>query len=175
MGEGKSLSGPGGDSRYSIEHNEYGTRLGTIIDILHDRYEIGFLPGKPGKKLHHVSLALTKAAIDRQPELLLRYRTAYRNAAQSGDGDTARAAADWKLLDSRMLAAVRSPSNLDQIFFSASWKEDAHRNRAQFLAKIRPDRRVVLRLPSWRVRSSESAQWWGSGSGRSLKRISSRF
>ncbi len=154
--EGKSSSGAG-DSRYSIQNAEYGARLGTIIEILHDRYEIGFLPGRPEQKLHHVSVSLTKEAKELHPDLLLRYRHAYRDEAESGEGETAKATAEWKVLDSRLLAAVRSPSNLKQIVFGASRAAEANRRSTQFLAKIQADELTWRLLPNGDRRSLVTA------------------
>jgi hypothetical protein len=150
-------SGAAGSSLYSIQSNEYGRRLGTFIDILHGRYEISFLPGKQGKKLHHVSVALTKDAKERFPDALLRYRGAYSDAPQVEEAKTAKRLAAWKQLDSKMQSAVKAVPNLNQLAFSATLAFDRTGNTQQFVVKIAPNELTWRMLPNGDRRSVVTA------------------
>jgi hypothetical protein len=118
LGNGGDSGGAGDSSNYKVQNNQYGNRLGTIIDILRNRYEVGFLPGKPGKKLHRVEMVITKEAKERYASaLVIRYRDAYRDKEQVRSSDEAKQMATLKQLDSRMQMAVKSAGNQGEVSF----------------------------------------------------------
>jgi hypothetical protein len=151
MQEGVGLSEATGQSEYSVEHNEYGQRLSTIIEILHSRYEAGFPPAKDSKKVHHISVTLTKDTQHHFPNALLRYRNVYSDEPEiaSQSAQPASYKANWKHLDSRMQAAVTSPADLDAMKFSVSRTDKpSPGTNQQFVMKIGPDQLTWTRMPN---------------------------
>jgi hypothetical protein len=102
---------------YAVKGSTYVDRLALYLDSMHRRYEIGFAPGQRGKRVNHLSVSLTKEAKDRYPNAVLRYREVYSDP--DGDADKTKFAMDWKKLDSKMRAAVASPSDLRDLKFNA--------------------------------------------------------
>jgi hypothetical protein len=121
---------------YAVQGSDYVKRLGIYLDNLHQRYEIGFEPGKQGKKPHHVSVTLTKDAKEKYPDAMLRYREVYRGADQGTSSDSAKQAMDWKDLDSRMRAAVKSPTTQADLKFIAQKMEGTPGGIEHFLVRI---------------------------------------
>jgi hypothetical protein len=147
--EGTSGSGEtAGPAAFAVHSKDYATRLGTFIDLLHNRHEIGFQPGRQGKKPHYVSVTLTKSAKDSQPDALLRYRDVYSDELQPADAEAAKPMAGWTLLDSRMQAAVKSSQNLDQLPFRVTETHDPAQNTFRFVVSIAPDKMTWKMLPN---------------------------
>jgi hypothetical protein len=121
---------------YAVQGSDYVKRLGIYLDNLHQRYEIGFEPGKQGKKPHHVSVILTKDAKGQYPDAMLRYREVYSGADQDASSDSAKQAVDWKDLDSKMRAAVKSPTTQVDLKFIAQKMEGTPGGIEHFLVKI---------------------------------------
>jgi hypothetical protein len=121
---------------YAVQGSDYVKRLGIYLDNLHRRYEIGFEPGKEGKKPHHVSVTLTKSAKEEYPDAVLRYREVYSGADQSASSDIAKQAMDWKDLDSKMRAAVKSPTAQADLKFIAQKMEGTPGGIEHFLVRI---------------------------------------
>lgn len=133
-----SVASDSGDLKYAVQGSDYVKRLGVYMDCLHQRYEFGFVPGKHEKKLHHVSVVLTKEAKEKHLNAVLRYREGYSEVTETGDVDTANRAMDWKQLDSRMRAAVMSPQNQGQLSFQVQRIGSSQGTTERFLLKIAP-------------------------------------
>jgi hypothetical protein len=121
---------------HAVQGSDYVKRLGVYLDNLHQRYEIGFEPGKEGKKPHRVSVMLTKGAKEKYPDAMLRYREVYSGADQSASSDNAKQAIDWKDLDSKMRAAVKSPTTQTDLKFIAQKMEGTPGGIEHFLVRI---------------------------------------
>jgi hypothetical protein len=121
---------------YAVQGSDYVKRLGIYLDNLHKRYEIGFEPGKQGKKPHHVSVTLTKDAKGKYPAAVLRYRELYSGTDQGASSDSGKQAMDWKDLDSKMRAAVKSPTTQADLKFIAQKMEGAPGGVEHFLVRI---------------------------------------
>ena len=151
--KGKGSTDSGGNSRYAIQSNDYVNRLATFIDTLHSRYELGFPPGSQKKKPHRVSIDLPKSARERYPNAVLRYREAYSDAAQPNETETTKRALDWRLLDSRLQSAVKSPTNQDGLIFQVQRTRDAAGQTEQFALKAAPSELTWKMLPNGDRRS----------------------
>jgi len=92
--EGGGASGSAESLEYRVGESDYVNRLGVYLDSLHRRYEFAFVPRKHGKELHHVSVALTKAAKEKYPNAVLRYREVYGDEDRT-EPEVARVI-DWK-------------------------------------------------------------------------------
>ena len=70
----------GGAAIVADSHNpdSYSEALATILDRLHDRYQIGFVPQKLDGKVHKLKVQLTPEAKKSHPRLLLKARAEYR-------------------------------------------------------------------------------------------------
>lgn len=145
------------DSHYDVKNNQYGERLGSIIDILHSRYEVGFQPVKADKKQHRVAVTITAAARDRYPTAVLRYRDEYVEDAPPPALDAAKGMAEWKHLDSKMQAAVKNDPALTALVFTVirggSVPVPPEHGHAQpdaekFLLKINPEDLTWRMLPN---------------------------
>jgi len=134
------------ESRYSVKHNEYGRRLSALVELLHNRYEVGFQPTTNGKKLHRISVTLTKNARERYPDAMLRYRETYSAEPQADQTQNAKYASNWRQLDSRMLAAVTSAQNLDEIGVNVS--QARARDASEFVVKLGADHLTWQALPN---------------------------
>jgi len=121
---------------YAVQGSDYVSRLGMYLDNLHKRYEIGFEPGKQGKKPHRVSVTLTNDAKEKYPDAVLRYREVYSEADQSASSDNSKQAMDWKDLDSKMRAAVKSPTTQADLKFIAQKMEGTPGGIEHFLVRI---------------------------------------
>jgi len=134
------MGGGGSNAResmgYAVQGSDYVKRLGIYLDNLHQRYEIGFEPGKQGKKPHHVSVTLAKDAREKYPDAMLRYREVYSGAEQGASSDSAKQAMDWKDLDSKMRAAVKSPTTQADLKFIAQKMEGTPGGTEHFLVRI---------------------------------------
>lgn len=137
-----------GRAEYAVKSDDYASRLATFLDLLHNRYELGFLPGKQGRKPHEISMTLAKRAKENEPTALLRYREAYSDETQPETKETAKRMADWNQLDSRMQAAVKSLPNLDKIAFLASEAPDPKASAQKFVFSIRPNGLTWKPLPN---------------------------
>jgi len=118
--EGQATQQIGDTSRYAILQGQYAGQLARIIDLLHNRYQLGFLPAGPDQKLHRVEVALTRSARDRYPNALLRYRNVYDPAATRYSFDHPGHNVSLAQLDSRMQFAVTASENLDGVPFEVS-------------------------------------------------------
>jgi len=130
------------------EETEYVNRLGTFIDSLHSRYELGFEPGKHAKKRHNISVTLTKSAKERYPDVLLSYREAYSDAASADDVGAAKNALDWRQLDSRMQSAVKSPANNSELTFDAQRTRDSQAQTDHYVLRVAPSALTWETLPN---------------------------
>lgn len=136
FGAGNSSNGTE-SLEFAVKGSDYINRLGTYLDNLHIRYEIGFAPNPDAKKLQHkVSITLTKGAKEKYPDAVLRYRDVYSDAAASEKAELAKHLTNWKELDSRMREAVKSPTDLKDLKFIAEKTSGAPGGREQFLVRI---------------------------------------
>jgi hypothetical protein len=73
----------GGAAIMADRHNpdSYSEALATILDRLHDRYQVGFVPQKLDGKVHKLKVQLTPEAKKSHPRLLLKARAEYRAAS----------------------------------------------------------------------------------------------
>jgi hypothetical protein len=145
---GSASTDSGGKAEYAVKSNDYASRLATFLDLLHNRYELGFLPGKQGKKPHEISMTLAKSAKESEPNALLRYRATYSDETQPETKETAKRMAEWNQLDSRMQAAVKSAPNLDKIAFLASQAPDPNASAQKFVFSVRQDVLTWKLLPN---------------------------
>jgi hypothetical protein len=150
---GKSSSDATAKSQYAVKSNDYVNRLAIFIDTLHSRYEIGFPPDSRNKKQHHVSIELLKSARERYPNAVLRYREVYSAVPPAEEQEAVKHALDWHLLDSRLQAAVRSPTNQDAVVFQVQRTHAAAGHAEQFVLKAQPGELTWKTLPNGDRRS----------------------
>lgn len=150
------LDGGGGaaESRdFPIQGSNYGDRMGVYIESLHLRYELGFVPGKEGKRLHQVNVALTNAAKEKYPNAVLRYREVYQDTEQPDTAGGVKQAADWRALDSAMRAAVQSGTGAGRLKFETQRAGGTVGGMEEFVLKIAPGELTWKMLPNGDRRS----------------------
>jgi hypothetical protein len=155
LGEGPKTTA-GSDSQYSVTHNQYGQRLSAIIEILHNRYEIGFSPIKEGKALHHISVTLTKSAMRRYPNALLRYRETYSEETPP-ESKHGKHGVNWEDLDSKMRGALASAKNLDEIAMVVSQVREGVEGESAFNVRIGAGQLAWQALPNGNRQSAVTA------------------
>jgi len=153
LGNGNGSSGAADSSSYKVQNSEYGNRLGMIIDILHSRYEVGFLPGKQGKKLHHVEVTMAKSGKERYPGALFRYREAYNDETQALPSENTKQIPKLNQLDSRMQLAVKSPANQEELSFEVHGARGEAAGTQRFSLRIDPKALTWTMLPNGDRRS----------------------
>jgi hypothetical protein len=150
---GKGVSGAGDSSSYKVQNSEYGDRLGKIIDILHSRYELSFLPGKPGKKVHRVEVSMQKSSREIYANALIRYRDVYRDDTQGESAEEKKPAAKLKQLDSRMQAAVKSQKGQEELRFEVHETSGVAAGTERFAVRVDPRGLTWTMLPNGDRRS----------------------
>jgi hypothetical protein len=124
--------------KYAVQESDYARRLGLYLDGLHLRYEIAFEPGKRQKKLHHVAVTLTKAAREKYPNAVLRYREVYSDAEHDETAEQSNKAIHWKELDSQMRAAVNAAAARNELQLEAHKASELAGGMEQFVVKLAP-------------------------------------
>jgi hypothetical protein len=155
LGEGPQTSA-GSDSKYAVAHNQYGERLSAIIEILHNRHELGFAPRKEGKAQHHISVTLAKNAERRYPHAVLRYPETYSEETPA-ESKHAKHSLEMSDLDSKMRAALASAKNMDEMAMMVSQVPQGGQGDLVFNVRIGPGQVTRQGLPDGKRQSVVTA------------------
>jgi hypothetical protein len=78
------LAGETGGEVIAAKHESYSDALARIVDELHRRYDLGFVPPAVDAKYHNLKVKLNEDARHKYSGLILRYRAGYVPALRTG-------------------------------------------------------------------------------------------